>query len=323
VIPVQQLIVDFTFIVLFSVGMGVIASLTGISGGAFKTPVLIIVFALSAELASAASLLSAIFIALACTMVYYRQDPQLIDFRIGGLAVIATVPGTFVGVFLRTIVAHAHLLQFVFGIVLFPVALKLLFTHQDKEAQSNNQGDVLSFSCLSRTKCGISVVAIFLAGVSAGLLGLGGGTIIVPVLCIILDFPIIMAAATSMFTMIFTSTAGSLINYFVLVQTESMFVYLFYGLTMGIGMIIGGVIGPKYASRIDAMWLQRLFGFLLIFPLLKMMSIGHFWLDPGGADYILATIGDAIIWLLISIPLWLISSHRNKSRISNEPPPTQ
>ncbi len=320
-IPVVQLVIEFIVVVLLSIGMGVIASLTGISGGAFKTPMLIILFALSAELASASSLLSAIFIAVVCTIVYYRQDPQLINFRVGGFAVLATIPGSYVGVVLRTIVAHAHLLQIVFGVVLFPVALKLMFVKQEPDDHSNSQQQTLTFSSLSKTKLGISVIAIFLAGVSAGLLGLGGGTIIVPVLCIILEFPILIAAATSMFTMIFTSTAGSVINYLFLVQTENMFAFMFYGLTMGVGMIVGGTIGPKYAYKIDAMWLQKLFGFLLIFPLMKMMTLGHLLLDPGGSDYVLATIGDAIIWLLIGVPLWILASHRYKSRKSNEPPP--
>ncbi|MHA2351564.1 MAG: sulfite exporter TauE/SafE family protein [Candidatus Thorarchaeota archaeon] len=314
----QQLIFEFTIIVLISVGMGIIASLTGISGGAFKTPILIIMFALSAELASAASLLSALFIAVVCTMVYYRQTPQPINFQIGGLSVIATVPGSYVGVFLRTIVAHAHLLQLVFGIVLFPVALNLLLSQRNNEELSNDQMKCLSFSQLSRKKLTLAFFAIFLAGISAGLLGLGGGTIIVPVLCIILEFPIIMAAATSMFTMIFTSSAGSVMNYLVLAQTESMSAFLFYGLTMGVGMILGGLIGPKYASRVDAVWLQKLFGFLLIFPLVKMMSLGHLWLDPGGTNYLLATTGDAIIWLLIGVPVWILSSKMQPSHREDE-----
>lgn len=317
----QQLIFEFTLIVTISVGIGIIGSMTGVSGGAFKTPLLIILVALSAELAAAASLLSAVFVAIVCTIVYYRQDPQLIDFRIGGLSVIVTVPGSYAGVVLRTIVAQAHLLQLLFGAILFPIALKLLLTHADDEEHTNGQRKVRTFSQLSRNKLAITIVALFLAGILAGLLGLGGGTIIVPVLCIILGFPMLMAAATSMFTMVFTSSAGSLMNCFLLVQSGSLIVFLYYGVTIGVGMIVGGMIGPRYAARVDSVWLQKLFGFLLIFPLVKMMTLGHLWLDPGGSNFILATIGDAIIWLLIGIPLWIISSHRLNSRTLKETPP--
>ncbi|MHA1964971.1 MAG: sulfite exporter TauE/SafE family protein [Candidatus Thorarchaeota archaeon] len=315
----QQLIFEFTIIVLISGGIGIIGSMTGISGGAFKLPVLVILFALSAELAAAASLLSVIFVAVVSTIVYYRQNPQLIDFRIGGLAVFATIPGSYVGVVLRTIVAQAHLLQIAFGVILFPVALKLLFAQEDVDEHTNGQKKMLTFSQLSRQKLVMAIVSIFLAGILAGLLGLGGGSIIVPVLCIILGFPMLMAAATSMFIMIFTSSAGSLINYLILVQSPSLVAFLYYGLAMGVGMIVGGIVGPRYAARVDSVWLQNLLGFLLIFPLVKMMTLGHLWLDPGGSDYILATIGDAIIWLLIGLPAWILSSRRkSRSREYNQ-----
>ncbi len=314
----QQLILEFTIIILISVVIGCVAAMTGISGGAFKTPLLIIFFSLSGEYAAAASLLSAAFVAVVSTIGYHRQKSGLIDFRIGSLAVIATVPGTYVGVTLRTIAAHAHILRFVFGILLFPIALKLLLSQSEDREHSNGQKRILSFSQLGRKKSVLSIVAIFLAGVLAGLLGIGGGTIIVPVLCIILEFPILMAAATSMFTMIFTSSVGSIINYFALAQTGGIDVFLYYGIAMGIGMIFGGIIGPRYASRVDSAWLQRLFGFLLIFPLVKMMRMGQLWLNPSGSSYFVSTIGDIIIWLVIGIPMWLHVAYRIKSK-SKEP----
>ncbi|MFW9786727.1 MAG: sulfite exporter TauE/SafE family protein [Candidatus Thorarchaeota archaeon] len=303
----QPLIFEFSTIVLIAVGVGTLSAMTGISGGAFKTPILIIFFSVTAEIAAAASLLSALFVSIVTAPGYYRQNPELIELRIGSLAVIATIPGSYLGVALRTIAAHANLLHLVFGIILFPVAVKLLFAMPEDKEHANGRKKLRSFSELSPVRRVVSILAIFLAGVSAGLLGLGGGIIIVPVFCIILEFPILKAAATSLYIMIFTTTAGSIINYYVLAPTDGLSTFLYYGLAMGLGMVIGGLIGTKYASRLDAAWLQRLFGFLLIFPLVKMMRLGHMWLDPGGSDYILATIGDAIIWLLLAIPLWLLS----------------
>ncbi|MHA2353134.1 MAG: sulfite exporter TauE/SafE family protein [Candidatus Thorarchaeota archaeon] len=310
----QQLIIEFIVIVLLSVGIGIIGSMIGISGGAFKIPLLIIMFALTAELASAASLLSALFVAVVSTVEYYRQKTQLIDYRVGILSVVATIPGTFVGIYLRTIAAHAHLLRYIFGIFLFPVALKLIFAITDSRDRASCKKPRLGFSELGKRKLVAAIFAIFMAGVSAGLLGLGGGTIIVPVLCIILGFPMIAAAATSMFTMIFTSSVGSVINYVYLAQIDQLSIFLYYGLTMGIGMILGGVIGPRYASRVNEIFLQRIFGFLVIFPLVKMMTLGQLWLDPEGSNYILATIGDAIIWLAVGIPVWIIASNRLRAK---------
>jgi len=307
---VQELIIEFVLIVGISVAIGIVAAMTGISGGAFKTPLLIILFALTAEIASAASLLSALFVAVVSTGAYYRHNPHLIDYRVGVLSVVATIPGTYFGIVFRTIAAHAHVLRYVFGIILFPIALKLLFAISDTRKNDNGIMKRLRFSELTKKKLAAAILAIFMAGVSAGLLGLGGGTIIVPVLCIILRFRMIVAAATSMFTMIFTTSVGSVINYIYLMQTEQLSIFLYYSLTMGIGMIVGGMIGPRYASRVNEVALQRIFGFLLIFPIVKMMTLGQLWLDPSGQNYVLATIGDAIIWLGVAIPVWIISSFR-------------
>ena len=105
---------EFIFISLLSIGVGVgiIASLVGISGGAFKTPILIIGFGLVAEIAAASSLLSALFVATASTIGYYRQNPELIGFKIGLLFVFTTIPGTYLGIVLRTFIADREMLRF-------------------------------------------------------------------------------------------------------------------------------------------------------------------------------------------------------------------
>ena len=306
-------------LVSIGVGIGIIASLVGISGGAFKTPILILVFGLIAELAAAASLISALFVAVASTIGYYRKDEQLIGYKIGLLFVITTIPGAYFGILLRTYVANREMLRFIFGIVLFPVALKLLLAMSTNPNQEGEEKRAPHFDQMNRNKVIIAIFAAFFAGMLAGFIGLGGGTIIVPVLIMLLGFPMIAAAATSMFTMIFTSSAGTIMNYVLLFQTESMAAFLFYGLGLGVGTLVGGLIGSKYAYQVNTVLLQRLFGFLLIFPLVTMMRLGHLWLDPSGSDYFLATIGDATIWLLIGIPIWLLSHfYRNPRRMQEE-----
>jgi uncharacterized membrane protein YfcA len=83
---------------------------------------------------------------------------------------------------------------------------------------------------------------------------------------------------------------------------------LIYGLALGIGTLIGGLSGTSFAYNVETALLQRLFGFLLIFPLVTMMRLGEFWLDPTSSDFFLITTGNAIIWLAIGIPIWLLST---------------
>jgi uncharacterized membrane protein YfcA len=149
----------------------------------------------------------------------------------------------------------------------------------------------------------MAFLGILAGGVASGLLGVAGGVIIVPVLCILLNMPILIAAATSMFTMIFTTSAGTIMNYVMLPQYGDLPIFIFYGLAMGIGMVIGGEIGPRYACKIDAVQLKRVFGALLVFPLVKMMGLGRLWLDPLGLSFPLEIVGDIIICLLIVVPI--------------------
>ncbi|MHA1950963.1 MAG: sulfite exporter TauE/SafE family protein [Candidatus Thorarchaeota archaeon] len=310
----EQILIEFFGLIIFSVGVGILASMVGISGGAFRTPVLIITVGLGAELAAASSLLSAFFVAVVCTIVYYRKDPRLICYQVGSLFALTTIPGAFVGVTLRTIVADTEMLRLFFGIILFPIALKLLISVPNGSNQEDSEKCAPIFNQMNQRKVLIAIFAAFFAGVLAGFLGIGGGTIIVPVLCILLEFPAVAAAATSLFTMIFTTSAGSIMNYAVLAQSESMTAFLYYGIVLGIGMSVGGIIGPRYAYRVDTNQLQRFFGFILIFPIVKMMRLGYLWLDPSGLNYISEILGDTIIWLLIGFPTWLLSSYYEKKR---------
>jgi uncharacterized membrane protein YfcA len=313
---------EFIVLVLFSIGIGILASMVGISGGAFKIPILIILIGLNAEVSAAVSLLSALFVAVVTTTVYYRKDSRLICHQIGLLFVIATIPGTYAGVLIRTFVADTEMLRLIFGIILFPIAIKLLVSESIASNLESDDKCAPVFDLIARRKILIAILASFFAGILAGFLGLGGGTVIVPVLCILLEFPAVAAAATSMFTMIFTSSAGSIMNYFILAQSESMITFLYYGMIMGIGMILGGLIGPRYAYRVNTNKLQNFFGFILIFPLVKMMRLGLLWLDPYGLNYILEIIGDAIIWILIGIPIWLLSIYSRKQGKEQRTNPT-
>jgi uncharacterized membrane protein YfcA len=209
---------------------------------------------------------------------------------------------------LRTFIHDRETLRLIFGLILVPIALKLLLAMPKTQNHEDEEKQAPTFEQLSRNKVVIAVLAAFFAGVLAGFIGLGGGTIIVPVLCMLLDFPMIAAAATSMFTMMFTSSAGTIINYTVLYQTEHMFIFLFYGLALGIGTLVGGTIGSRSAYNVETARLQRLFGFLLIFPLVTMMKLGQFWLDPAGTDYFLITTGNVVIWLVVGIPFWLLAT---------------
>ncbi|MDF1539634.1 MAG: sulfite exporter TauE/SafE family protein [Candidatus Thorarchaeota archaeon] len=293
----QEMIIEIMLIAAFAVGVGIISSMVGIGGGIINTPLLIIIFGLTAQTAPATALVAALFVAVASTIAYYRQNPRPILFKPGLFLAVMTVPGSLVGVALREFIIDDYVLRIIFGVALFPVALKMLFAKKRGKAD-----DVASFdfSSLSRNRLALALFGGFIGGISAGLLGIGGGAVVVPVLTILMGLPIHAAVATSMFTMIFTASAGTVRNMI------GGHIDPFYALALGIGIVIGAQIGPKLACRVNAVQLKQVFGLVLVFPLVKMMYLGQMLLDPDNVSFLMATIGDLIIWLCIVVPIGLL-----------------
>jgi uncharacterized membrane protein YfcA len=234
--------------------------------------------------------------------------------RFGLVLAILTVPSSIMGVALRTSIGDDIILRIIFGILLFPAAITMLLAERTEREDHASQIDAYNIYQSSKARQGIVLAGVLAGGFASGLLGVGGGVIIVPVLCILLEMPILVAAATSMFTMIFTATAGTIMNYLALPSYGDLSTFIFYSLAMGLGMIIGGQIGPGYACRIDAVQLKRIFGVILVFPLVKMMGLGRLLLDPLGLNFLLEIVGDLVICLLIIVPIGVFRLYQIRQR---------
>jgi len=302
-ITMQEIFFEFTLVVSLSFIIGLGASMVGISGGAFKTPVLIIIIGLSAQFSTAISLFSALFLAIPGSIEYNRNEKKPIMFKVGLLIALISVPGLYIGVILKSWIVDDYILRMIFGASLFPVALMMLLTKR-KPDRTDNLCEIAEYDIDSNSSPRLIIAGIgfFVAGIAAGMLGIGGGTLYVPIMCLILGMPMLAAAATSVFAIIFTSTAGTFMNLMVIPQTVNSPLFLFYSITLGVGAIIGSKIGADYACQVDEVLLKRFFGAILIFPLVHLMYLGQMWLDPLGANILISTIGDVIIWLMVVIP---------------------
>lgn len=296
----QQILLEAILIAAFAVGVGILSSMIGIGGGTVNTPLLIIIFGLSAQVAPASALVAALFVAVASSVEYWRQRPRPIMPKIGLLLAATTVPGSILGVALRTLIQEDFILRIIFGVSLMPVALKMLFAKKKEKGDLTSEIAAFDSAAITQRRWIVSLIGAFIGGLSAGLLGIGGGAVVVPVLSILVGLPMHAAVATSMFTMIFTASSGTVMNYL------SGHINPYFAITLGIGMLIGGQIGSRLACRVNAVQLKRIFGLVLVLPLIKMMNLGQIWLDPLDTSFLMATIGDVIIWLMIVVPIGLL-----------------
>lgn len=306
---------EAVFIAIFAIGVGTISSMTGIGGGIFNTPLLMIVFLLNEQFAPATALVAALFLAVASSIAYWRQNPRPIIPKVGLFLAIATVPGSLIGVMLRTMIESPYILRLIFGVSLMPVAIKMLFAIRHEKGDIASELARYNMSNLTDKKLVISLIGGFIGGVSAGLLGIGGGAVIVPVLSVLMGLPMHAAVATSMFTMMFTASAGTAMNF------ANGFINPYYAVSLGVGMLFGAQVGSRLACKVNSVQLKRVFGLILVFPLVKMMKLGQMWLDPMDTSILISTIGDVIIWLMIVIPIGFLRLYqiRKQPTVSAEP----
>ena len=299
---------------IFAIGVGILSSMIGIGGGVVNTPLLLILFAFTEQEAPATALVGGLFVSIAASISYWKQKPRPTILKVGLILAVLTVPGSLFGVFLRTLITAPYALRLIFGVALFPLAIKMLFASKRGKSDLASELENWDMSQITKRQMGISLFGAFVGGISAGLLGLGGGAVIVPVLCVLMGLPMHAAVATSMFTMMFTASAGTAYN--IILGS----INLNFALTLGVGMLLGGQIGARFACKVNAVQLKQIFGLIIILPLISMMKLGQIWLDPNGVRGILSTTGDVIIWLAIIIPIGLLRLYQiRKQSPSNEP----
>ena len=270
----QMTVYEIVFLPILSLFVGIIAAMLGIGGGVFIVPALKLIplsVEFTQQMAAGTSLAMIVFKALSSTSGYVRQER--IDYKIGLLLATITIPGAFLGAYLTTMIAE-DLLILIFALFILYVASRMIFSYNlgnfklSKSRKTgwarrlvDSEGKVFDYVADMR----IGLPLSFLAGVSSGLLGIGGGALMVPILHFVLSFPMHLAVATSVFIMVFTSISG--------VTTHTYFgnVQFQYALLLGVGVIFGAQIGAYVSKRVSSKNLRRIFGLLLVFVSIRMI----------------------------------------------------
>lgn len=108
-----------------------------------------------------------------------------------------------------------------------------------------------------------------LAGLASGLIGIGGGIIIVPVLVIFLGFSQKMAQGTTLALMVPPLGFFAAWTYY-----RQGYVDVKTALLICLGFIAGSVLGSELAVRLPVEFLTRMFGAILVVIGLKMLFLG-------------------------------------------------
>ena len=119
---------------------------------------------------------------------------------------------------------------------------------------------------MSISTCIILIVIGILAGLLSGVVGVGGGLIIIPLLIVLLGLSQHEAQGTSLAVMLPPIGILAAINYH-----KAGFVKWEYAMIIALTFIIGGYFGSKYAVSLRPEIVKRVFGIVMLIGALKMI----------------------------------------------------
>ena len=106
-----------------------------------------------------------------------------------------------------------------------------------------------------------------LAGLLSGLVGVGGGVVMVPLLVLFLGLTQHQAQGTSLAVLAVPVTALAVFNYYKEGQLDFK-----YAAVIAIFFIVGSFLGSKLALSLDQKSLKKIFAVILIGIAIKMLS---------------------------------------------------
>lgn len=256
---------------LFLIGSlaGFAGSIVGLGGGFVMIPFLIFLYKLPPQLIIGTSMAVLFVNSISSSIAYARQ--KRVDFNSGAWFALMMIPGSIIGAFLAEYFT-SKLFFIVFGFFLLAVSTFLLLK-PSRPAQNflrptvtrefiDAQGEIYTYSFHR----GFGMTISFFTGFLSSLLGIGGGSILVPTMVLLLTFPPHIATATSMFAIMLSAFVGT-ISHAALGNVLWILV-----LFLAPGAFLGGQLGARVAAKLPAKALLRILAVTLIMVSIRLIT---------------------------------------------------
>ena len=242
---------DRTLLLLVGLGAGFLSGVFGVGGGILVVPGLTIFVKMEQRRAHGTSLAAVLPIAVASLVTYWAHDH--VDWPVALWLSIGALGGAFVGASLLAIISKRNL-ALVFAIVLAIVGIRLFFT-----VNGDGRSDITILIALAYVVVGLATGAL------SGLLGIGGGAIMVPIMAVLFGIPSVVAKGTSLAVIIPTALMGTLRN------RSKANVDLTAAVVVGITGVVMAVVGAWVSARMSDALSNALFAVLLIAVAVRML----------------------------------------------------
>jgi len=259
---------EIALIFLFAIIFSAFGTLVGFGGGIFMLPFLIVFFHVPIHFAVGSVILALLPGSIISTLFNARMNK--IDYLAGICLEIPTIIGTIFGSVLTSLIP-LNVLEIIFS---FFVSIIGVYTYR-----KGHKGDIqfgknhiffklnkMGPRVVKRTETGAYRISFFvavafgmMAGMMAGLFGVGGGFLKAPIMVNVFNIPPSVAAATSLFMIVFTSLTGSVSHYLL------GHINFTYTAPIVAGFIIGAFVGNHLNLKISETFLTKLIGLGLVF----------------------------------------------------------
>lgn len=251
-------------VLVLGLAVGVLVGLLGIGGGVVLVPAMVYLLQYDQHLAQGTSLFILLPpIGLGALREYWKNGQ--VDLRAGILCAAGFLVGGYGGGLLA-VPMPSKWLQAVFGFFLMLSALLLW----RKTRPSSGAGTAAAQAPPSAMQLsGIFLVAAF-CGVAAGLVGIGGGVLLVPLLGLLFGFSQHRAQGTSLVALIPPTGLLAFLTY-----AKAGYVSWTTGLLLIPGVFVGGILGGMAARRLNARRMRQVFAGLMF--LLGVWQVFSAW----------------------------------------------
>ncbi len=265
----------YLILVAIGISMGLFGGLLGIGGSVVMIPALVLAFGENQHLYQASAMICNFFVAAAATVAHKREE--ILVGSVVKYMVPASVLGSIGGVFLSNAPFFSHgksyVLAHIFGLFLIYViyhnAVRLYRDYRPKPeyARGEINPDAIGTAALS-------IIIGFVTGIAGGLLGLGGGTVCIPLQQVLLKMPLKKAIANSAATIILIALVGSILKNATLYQhniavTESIRI----AAIVIPSAAIAGFAGARLMHVLPKRYVRMAFIALLVLASYKMLTV--------------------------------------------------
>ncbi|MGD9701793.1 MAG: sulfite exporter TauE/SafE family protein [Acidimicrobiia bacterium] len=237
--------------VVLGLAAGFLSGLFGVGGGILIVPALVMFLKMDQRLAHGTSLAAVLPIALSSLAGFWTNGN--IDWPVALFLAIGAVGGAMLGTKLLHVLPH-RTLGFAFAAVLIASAIRLFIT-----TEANGRGDLTLAMAVGLVAVGLGT------GILAGLLGVGGGIVMVPVMIVLFKISPVVAKGTSIAVIIPTAIMGTWRN------RKKQNADLRTAAILGVGGIVSAWFGAHLSDAMSDETSNVLFAILLSLVAIRML----------------------------------------------------